>query len=86
VRAIGIPLLLERATAGCADPGRREAGSSPPETLHLLRTFATQSALAIQNARLFRNLRNGISPERQHPDDGPRAIVIFYNRNARSRR
>src|SRR5262249_18036992 len=28
----------------------------PPETIDILRTFATQSALAIQNARLFREL------------------------------
>src|SRR5262249_10936794 len=28
----------------------------PPETIQLLQTFATQSALAIQNARLFREI------------------------------
>src|SRR5262249_8129585 len=31
-------------------------GEFPPETIELLRTFATQSALAIQNARLFREI------------------------------
>src|SRR4029434_50432 len=31
-------------------------GEFSPETIELLRTFATQSALAIQNARLFREI------------------------------
>ena len=31
-------------------------GEFPPEIVHLLSTFATQSALAIQNARLFREI------------------------------
>ena len=35
---------------------RREPGTFPPETVNLLQTFATQSALAIQNARLFREI------------------------------
>ena len=32
---------------------RKAAGEFPPEVVELLQTFATQSALAIQNARLF---------------------------------
>ncbi len=35
---------------------RKTPGEFPPETLDLLKTFATQSALAIQNARLFREI------------------------------
>ena len=35
---------------------RTEAGSFSPEVVNLLQTFATQSALAIQNARLFREI------------------------------
>jgi adenylate cyclase len=35
---------------------RKRAGSFAPETVALLQTFATQSALAIQNARLFREI------------------------------
>src|SRR5262249_18602037 len=35
---------------------RREPGEFAPEVIDLLRTFATQSALAIQNARLFREI------------------------------
>jgi signal transduction histidine kinase len=35
---------------------RRESGSFAPEVVNLLQTFATQSVLAIQNARLFREI------------------------------
>jgi signal transduction histidine kinase len=37
---------------------RRERGTFPPEVVNLLRTFATQSVLAIQNARLFREIED----------------------------
>src|SRR5262249_17014402 len=36
----------------------KEAGSFSPEIVNLLQTFATQSALAIQNARLFREIED----------------------------
>jgi len=36
---------------------RKETGSFSPEVVNLLQTFATQSALAIQNARLFREIQ-----------------------------
>jgi signal transduction histidine kinase len=36
---------------------RKQAGSFSPEVVQLLQTFATQSALAIQNARLFREIQ-----------------------------
>ena len=37
---------------------RNRPGDFPPETIDPLRTFATQSALAIQNARLFREIED----------------------------
>jgi len=37
---------------------RRETGSFAPEIVNLLQTFATQSALAIQNARLFQEIED----------------------------
>ena len=53
---VSIPLLLEQRVLGALTVSRREPGSFPPETVNLLQTFATQSALAIQNARLFREI------------------------------
>src|SRR4029077_10023625 len=35
---------------------RKSTGAFAPEVIELLQTFATQSALAIQNARLFREI------------------------------
>ena len=35
---------------------RREAGSFTQDVVNLLQTFATQSVLAIENARLFRQI------------------------------
>ena len=37
---------------------RKAAGEYPDEVVKLLQTFATQSALAIQNARLFREIED----------------------------
>jgi signal transduction histidine kinase len=34
-----------------------QPGSFPKDTIHLLQTFAAQSVLAIQNARLFREIK-----------------------------
>jgi GAF domain-containing protein/two-component sensor histidine kinase len=53
---LGVPLLQDRRIMGALTVFRREPGSFPPDTVNLLQTFATQSALAIQNARLFREI------------------------------
>src|SRR4029077_2553043 len=57
VRAVlAVPMLREGHLIGCLAVTRNAPGDFPPETMELLRTFATQSALAIQNARLFREI------------------------------
>jgi GAF domain-containing protein len=57
VRALlAVPMLREGHLMGSLVVSRNAPGDFPPETVDLLRTFATQSALAIQNARLFRQL------------------------------
>jgi signal transduction histidine kinase len=57
VRAIlAVPMVREGHLIGCLGVTRNRAGDFPAETIELLRTFATQSALAIQNARLFREI------------------------------
>jgi signal transduction histidine kinase len=53
---LSVPLLLEKRIMGALTVFRREVGSFSPEVVHLLQTFAAQSALAIQNARLFREI------------------------------
>ena len=53
---LAVPLLLEQRVLGALVVHRRELGTFAPEVVNLLQTFATQSALAIQNARLFREI------------------------------
>jgi signal transduction histidine kinase len=54
--ALAVPLLLEQRIMGGLTVWRRESGAFSPEVVKLLQTFATQSVLAIQNARLFREI------------------------------
>jgi GAF domain-containing protein len=53
---LAVPLLLGERIMGALTVYRRESGSFAPEVVNLLQTFATQSVLAIQNARLFREI------------------------------
>jgi GAF domain-containing protein len=57
VRAIlAVPMVREGQLIGCLGVTRNRPADFPAETIELLRTFATQSALAIQNARLFHEI------------------------------
>src|SRR5215467_4014071 len=59
VRAIlAVPMVCEGELIGCLVVSRNRPGEFPVETIELLRTFATQSALAIQNARLFHEIED----------------------------
>ena len=53
---LAIPLLHEERIVGGLVVTRRMPGEFALEVVEILKTFATQSALAIQNARLFREL------------------------------
>jgi len=55
---LAVPLLREDQLIGALVVNRKTPGPFPPEVVELLRTFATQSALAIQNARLFREIED----------------------------
>jgi signal transduction histidine kinase len=53
---LSVPLLREDQIIGSLSFNRKEPGEFLPEVVDVLKTFATQSALAIQNARLFREI------------------------------
>ncbi len=55
---LSVPLLREQQIMGSLNVWRRQSGNFEPEVVNLLQTFATQSALAIQNARLFREIED----------------------------
>jgi GAF domain-containing protein len=54
--ALSLPLLREDRILGALTVWRRQVGEFPSEVVNLLQTFATQSTLAIQRARIFREL------------------------------
>jgi len=54
---LSVPLLREQQIMGALTVWRKQVGSFSAEVVNLLQTFATQSAVAIHNARLFREIR-----------------------------
>jgi GAF domain-containing protein len=53
---LAVPLLREDQIIGSLSLTRKTPGEYAPEVIDVLKSFATQSALAIQNARLFREI------------------------------
>jgi len=56
--ALGIPLLREGVPIGAMALGRSEPGAFPEKLIALLKTFADQAVIAIENVRLFRELED----------------------------
>ena len=55
---LAVPLLREESLLGGLVLCRKAPGQFPTEAIDLLTTFAAQSALAIQNARLFQEIQD----------------------------
>ncbi len=55
---LAVPLLREERVLGGIVLTRRTPGAFPPEVVALLQTFAGQSVLAIENARLFQEVED----------------------------
>jgi len=56
--SLAVPLLREERIIGGLVVRRKSTGEFHPDVIELLKTFATQSVLAIQNARLFREIED----------------------------
>jgi signal transduction histidine kinase len=56
--SLAVPLLREDRIVGALVVRRKSTGEFRSEVIELLKTFATQSVLAIQNARLFREIED----------------------------
>jgi signal transduction histidine kinase/ActR/RegA family two-component response regulator len=52
-----VPMLREDQIVGCLIVRRKQVGGFSQDTLRMLETLATQSALALLNARLYRELK-----------------------------
>ncbi|HEU4922404.1 MAG TPA: GAF domain-containing protein, partial [Burkholderiales bacterium] len=59
-----VPLLREDLLLGALVVYRNSAGPFAPEVIELLKTFATQSAVAIQNARLFNETKEALDQQK----------------------
>jgi signal transduction histidine kinase len=55
---VAVPLLREDRLLGALAVNSKSPADFEPQVIELLKTFATQSALAIQNARLFREIED----------------------------
>lgn len=55
---LSIPLIRESRLIGGLSVYRRNSGEFPEQIVTILQTFAAQSVLAIQNARLFREIQD----------------------------
>jgi signal transduction histidine kinase len=55
---LAVPLIAESRLVGALIVMRKRTGTFAAEEVALLQTFATQSALAIQNAQLFREIED----------------------------
>ena len=53
-----VPLLSVDKVVGALVIRRKQPGNFPKNTINLLQTFSAQSVLAIQNARLFREIED----------------------------
>jgi GAF domain-containing protein len=61
---LAVPLVREDLLLGALVVSRKSPGPFVPEVVDLLKTFATQSAVAIQNARLFNETNEALDQQK----------------------
>ncbi|HEX6792266.1 MAG TPA: GAF domain-containing protein [Casimicrobiaceae bacterium] len=61
--ALGVPMIREDHIVGCIVALRAEAGVFPGKVLEVLKTFADQAVIAIENARLFNETKEALEQQ-----------------------
>src|SRR5262249_51534207 len=60
---LAVPLMRDRTPIGAIAVGRGQAGAFPDKQIELLKTFADQAVIAIENVRLFTETKEALERE-----------------------
>jgi len=72
-RMLGVPMVREGTVQGVIVLAWRDPGQTPPALVDLLKTFADQAVIAIENVRLFNETREAL--ERQTATAGVLRVI-----------
>src|SRR5499433_492368 len=68
MRSLVAPLIRGEEIVGLLVVRRRTPGAFPQNTVDMIKTFAAQSAVAIENARLYKNVETSLEDLRTTQD------------------